>query len=380
MPLGDSLTDGYNIPGGYRICLAERFADDDVAFDFVGSLSNGPPRLRDREHEGHSGFRIDEIAASVDDWLGRYRPDIVLLMIGTNDMVQGDRLGTAPERLGDLVDEIAATAPTSHVIVASIPQMGGSPYAERIEAFNADVPDVVGARIDEGEQVSYVDMYSVIEASDLHTDYTHMNENGNCKLAEAWYVAIGVVLELPIGAGPPRRRCGTRVVPYPKPMLRTLTASGAGLLAALVVPSVPAFSAADQPATAPPGTLAWGPCDEEEGLTDVFESATLTVPLDYDDPAGATIDIALIRYPAEESIREGAILLNPGGPGGSGFDFAAAAAEALDFEMGLGGRFDIIGFDPRGVDRSGESTASTIAPSTRCCTPTTHPTMPSRQR
>ena len=60
----------------------------------------------------------------------------------------------------------------------------------------------------------------------------------------------------------------------------------------------------------------------------------------------------MIRYPAVSSIREGAILLNPGGPGGSGFDFAANAAESLDFEMGLGGRFDIVGFDPRGVDRS----------------------------
>ena len=80
-------------------------------------------------------------------------------------------------------------------------------------------------------------MYSVIEASDLHTDYTHMNENGYCKLAEAWYVAIGVVLGCRSDAStaPPVRN---RVVPYPEPMLRTLTASGAGLLAALVVPSV----------------------------------------------------------------------------------------------------------------------------------------------
>ena len=61
----------------------------------------------------------------------------------------------------------------------------------------------------------------------------------------------------------------------------------------------------------------------------------------------------MIRYPAEPAVREGAILLNPGGPGGSGYEFAASAADTLDFEMGLGGRFDIIGFDPRGVDRSG---------------------------
>ncbi len=133
-------------------------------------------------------------------------------------------------------------------------------------------------------------------------------------------------------------------------MLRTLSAGGVGLLAMLAAPPTPAFSAADQPATAPPDSLVWGDC--EEGTSDGFECATLAVPLDYGDPSGPTIDLALIRYPAVSSIREGAILLNPGGPGGSGFDFAANAAESLDFEMGLGGRFDIVGFDPRGVDRS----------------------------
>jgi pimeloyl-ACP methyl ester carboxylesterase len=133
-------------------------------------------------------------------------------------------------------------------------------------------------------------------------------------------------------------------------MLRTLTAGGVGLLAMLAAPSTPAFSAADQPATAPPDSLDWGDC--EEGTSEGFECATLAVPLDYGDPSGPTIDLALIRYPAVSSIREGAILLNPGGPGGSGFEFAANAAESLDFEMGLGGRFDIVGFDPRGVDRS----------------------------
>ena len=134
-------------------------------------------------------------------------------------------------------------------------------------------------------------------------------------------------------------------------MLRTLTAGGVVVLAAVAVPPSGTRQRPTGSAAAPPGSLAWGPCEEDIG--DAFECATLAVPLDYDDPAGPTIDLALIRYPAEPAIREGAILLNPGGPGGSGFEFAAAAAEALDFEMGLGGRFDIIGFDPRGVDRSG---------------------------
>jgi pimeloyl-ACP methyl ester carboxylesterase len=125
---------------------------------------------------------------------------------------------------------------------------------------------------------------------------------------------------------------------------------GGVLLAGAVAPLAPASASSDRPA-APVDEFTWGPC--EEGTADVFECATLAVPLDYGNPGGETIDIAVIRLPARPNVREGAILLNPGGPGGSGFDFAAAVAESIDFEMGLGGRFDIVGFDPRGVDRSG---------------------------
>ena len=135
-------------------------------------------------------------------------------------------------------------------------------------------------------------------------------------------------------------------------MLRTLSAGGVGLLAIVATPAR-LRSRRRRPIqrTTPPGDLTWGPC--EEGIGEPFECATLAVPLDYDDPAGPTIDLAVIRYPADPEVREGAILLNPGGPGGSGYDFASAAAESFDFEMGLAGRFDIVGFDPRGVDRSG---------------------------
>lgn len=105
------------------------------------------------------------------------------------------------------------------------------------------------------------------------------------------------------------------------------------------------------PLSAVPASLDWGPC--EEGDDPEFECATLTVPLDYASPAAESIGIALIRLPADLSRRQGAILFNPGGPGGSGVDLVSAAGSALDTELGVSGSFDLIGFDPRGVDRSG---------------------------
>ncbi len=99
------------------------------------------------------------------------------------------------------------------------------------------------------------------------------------------------------------------------------------------------------------GTIEWGECTDESADDPVLECATLAVPLDYDNPSGDTLSIALVRVPAV-SDRQGAVLFNPGGPGGSGFDPIAASGSVIQSELGLV-HFDIVGFDPRGVDRSG---------------------------
>lgn len=102
-------------------------------------------------------------------------------------------------------------------------------------------------------------------------------------------------------------------------------------------------------AAVPP--IAWQACDDPIVETEGYECATVAVPLDYANPSGPKIDIAVIRYPASES-RQGAILFNPGGPGGSGFDYVAQMGSYYVSALGLEA-FDFVGFDPRGVDRSG---------------------------
>src|SRR5688572_3230414 len=65
MPLGDSITEGTQVPGGYRIGLWQRFGGGNYRVDLVGSQFNGPASLGDHDHEGHPGWRIDQIDANI---------------------------------------------------------------------------------------------------------------------------------------------------------------------------------------------------------------------------------------------------------------------------------------------------------------------------
>jgi pimeloyl-ACP methyl ester carboxylesterase len=92
--------------------------------------------------------------------------------------------------------------------------------------------------------------------------------------------------------------------------------------------------------------IAWTPCHGD------FECARVWVPLDYDHPEGQQISLALVRLPASDPARRiGSIFLNPGGPGGSGVDEVLDAGHIL-FSPRVRARFDLVGFDPRGIRRS----------------------------
>lgn len=91
--------------------------------------------------------------------------------------------------------------------------------------------------------------------------------------------------------------------------------------------------------------LAWSDCGNG------FSCATLKVPLDYARPGGRLIDVAVIRLPASGPGRRiGSLVINPGGPGGSGVAYARFARYLFPAEIRA--RFDVVGFDPRGVARS----------------------------
>lgn len=104
--------------------------------------------------------------------------------------------------------------------------------------------------------------------------------------------------------------------------------------------------------------LRWGSCGPDLAA---FQCATAEVPLDYDRPFGRTISLALTRLPAADPGRRiGTLFTNPGGPGGSGVDFVQGVAP-LAYSAQVRARFDILGFDPRGVARSTPATCFATA-------------------
>ncbi|WP_329584297.1 alpha/beta hydrolase [Kitasatospora sp. NBC_01250] len=101
--------------------------------------------------------------------------------------------------------------------------------------------------------------------------------------------------------------------------------------------------------------IAWSSCPADPAQKDVdlsaFQCGTAHVPLDYANPGADTIDLALMRKPAiHQDQRLGSLFLNPGGPGGSGLDLLTNAATSSFGN--LNNRYDLIGFDPRGVGKS----------------------------
>ena len=192
MPLGDSLTYGTNSSngGGYRLPLWNDLVSQGANVDFVGSQQSGPENF-DADNEGHPGWRIDQISANIVNWLTTYQPHIILLHIGTNDIIQNDDVADAPTRLSNLISQITSTLPNATLFVAQIIPLNSDQNSEVINYNNA-IPAIVQAA---GPNVHMVDMYDAVSAN-LLPDNIHPNDYGYGLMANVWHTALLPLLGL----------------------------------------------------------------------------------------------------------------------------------------------------------------------------------------
>ncbi|MFC5831030.1 alpha/beta hydrolase [Nonomuraea insulae] len=138
-------------------------------------------------------------------------------------------------------------------------------------------------------------------------------------------------------------------------------------LVVLIAGNVSADGAAAVAGRKAPAAVVWGACPKVAGKTAsaAVECASVRVPLDYRVPMGQSITIALNRVRAKvsrDANHLGTLLVNPGGPGSSGRNLAEFVATSLPADVSE--RYDIVGFDPRGVGGS--------EPSIHCVDPETY--------
>ena len=214
LPLGDSNTRGFpnqSTIGGYRNELWRQLSGTyGFNIDFVGQAQSGPADI-DPDHEGRGGLTIDELTDNVNQTRGSNRPsapvlttientltvngvpDVVLLMAGTNDILQGDTVNNALAELGTLVDRITAFAPDTQVLVGSIiPNFSNTGREAKTVEFSSRVEsEIVTPRANQGDNVQFVDIFNApLTASHFVKDGIHLTTGGYNVLAEVWEEAI----------------------------------------------------------------------------------------------------------------------------------------------------------------------------------------------
>jgi lysophospholipase L1-like esterase len=212
LPLGDSITEGCckSPYGGYRIELFRQAVKDKKNVTFVGSLTNGPDQVENqtfpKRHEGHGGYTIDTSSGHsgisgqiTDQALANYSPNIVLLMIGTNDINGNVDINNAPTRLGKLMDEITTNAPSALLVVSAIIPTTNDGTNQRVQTYNAAIPGLVDTRAKAGKHVVFLDNYKTFSQNSsyktaLMADGLHPNDAGYVVLGQSFYGVISTLL------------------------------------------------------------------------------------------------------------------------------------------------------------------------------------------
>jgi lysophospholipase L1-like esterase len=138
---------------------------------------------------------ITQQSTQVSGQLGaaQYQPDVVLLLIGTNDILRHYRIATAPNRLRALVDQIYSLRPTAKIFLSTIAPTLNATANAQMAAYNAAAREIVRTRAAAQRPIWLVGGGGKLSSADL-ADGVHPNAAGYRKLAHAWHAALVDVL------------------------------------------------------------------------------------------------------------------------------------------------------------------------------------------
>lgn len=192
MPLGDSITESSRGYVSYRYWLWKALKEDGFNIDFVGSKRGvyvGKPKFKDfdDEHEGHWGWRVDQILKEIPRWATTHKPDFALIHLGTNDIGQGESIDQVIVEIKELILKLREANSKIVVFLAKVLPM--LELDEQIVAFNKQIAELPKSML-EPANIVVVDMWSGFDTAKDTWDGLHPNESGERKMAKAWYAAL----------------------------------------------------------------------------------------------------------------------------------------------------------------------------------------------
>lgn len=202
LPFGDSITYGVigsttnTESGGYRKFMQDQLGLMNVSVDFVGTLSNGPAGMVDRDHEGHRGWSLNQLDAIDESVVAQTGADAVLLIAGTNDS-STDSVSTMLNDLRNLLLSLTSEDPEVTVFVGSVPPVRvgqqSQARADRVDAYNDGMPAIVAELAAMGRNIVFVDMRDLTPddiTAPPDDSGLHPTAEGYEKIAAHWLEAL----------------------------------------------------------------------------------------------------------------------------------------------------------------------------------------------
>ncbi|OJJ35887.1 hypothetical protein ASPWEDRAFT_41117 [Aspergillus wentii DTO 134E9] len=186
LPLGASITVGYlsSDNNGYRKALREQLRYAGWPVNMVGSLQVG--NMTDNDNEGHSGYRVDEIAQEAEKSIP-FQPNLILINAGTNDAVQKHNTSTTGERMDALIARLYEAIPGTTIILSTL--LPNKLQPDIINDINDQYRKIYTRRHNNNDKIVLADMPTFITKDDLNDD-THPTDAGYVKMASVWWAAI----------------------------------------------------------------------------------------------------------------------------------------------------------------------------------------------
>ncbi|KAI0853119.1 carbohydrate esterase family 3 protein [Daldinia vernicosa] len=193
MPLGASITFGFGSSdnNGYRKDLRDKLEAAGNKVNMVGNNPSGT--MKDNDTEGWKSYTIDQVRDKANTSVPKYKPNVVLVNVGTNDCVQNKDVPNAGARLRTLLDALYAESPKATVILSTLLVNRDPDVQARVEDYNAQLKKVGDSLQRDGKKrLVVVDMQSDNgpEVDDLNTDGTHPDDAGYRKMADVFYEGL----------------------------------------------------------------------------------------------------------------------------------------------------------------------------------------------